>query len=167
MITVRLATSDDLEPLTASYTAAWREGFRDMFSAVVFFQDDFDERRQQECHEALHDEQTDVQVAELDGRVVGFSSVIHPANGAASQIVGIWVHPYAWGSGAGQALLAAIEDQHRSAGRTNLTTWVPEDSPRARRLFEKASWRPTGQIGTLDTYPEQPNRTFEYERTLV
>ncbi len=165
MINVRRASSDDLEPLTAAYTAAFREGYREMFSATVFMQDDFDQRRQQECRELLLDDTIDVHVAERDGHVVGYLGLVESAD--ASEIVALWVHPHSWGSGAGPAMLAAIEDQHRNVGRMKLRAWLPEDSPRARRLFEKASWRPTGEIGKLDVYPDEPNRTFEYTRTLV
>jgi GNAT superfamily N-acetyltransferase len=165
MISVRRASIDDLEPLTAAYTAAWRKGFQEMFSAAVFMQDRFDEQRAAECRSALLDDTIDVQVAELDGHVVGFLGVREL--GGVSDIVELWVHPHAWGSGAAQALLATIEDQHRNVGRTNLATWLPEDSPRARRLFEKASWRPTGEVGQLDAYPGEANRTFHYTRTLV
>ncbi len=165
MISVRRATIDDLEPLASAYTAAWREGYRQLFSAAVFAQDDFDERRREECRETLLDDQIDVHVAELDGHVVGYLAVVDSDH--LSAIVGMWVHPHAWGSGAGQALLATVEDQHRNIGRMNLATWLPEDSPRARRLFEKAGWRPTGEIGRLDVYRNEPNRTFEYVRTLV
>lgn len=165
MISVRRASIDDLEPLTAAYTAAWRKGFQQMFSAAVFMQDGFDEARGDECRAMLLDDTIDVHVAELDGHVVGFLGVEERAG--VSEIVEMWVHPHAWGSGAAQALLASIEDQHRNVGRMNLAAWLPEDSPRARRLFEKASWRPTGEIGSLDVYPSDPNRTFHYTRTLV
>lgn len=165
MITVRRASIDDLEALTAAYIAGWRAGFSQMFSASVFMQDDFDQQRRRECQEMLLDDTIDVHVAERDGHVVGYLGLVEAPD--ASEIVALWVHPHSWGSGAGPAMLAAIEDQHRNVGRMRLRAWLPEDSPRARRLFEKASWRPTGEIGKLDVYPNEPNRTFEYTRTLV
>ena len=165
MITVRRASTDDLEPLTSAYTAAWREGFRDMFSALVFIREDFDQERQEECRQALLDDSIDVYVAEHDGYVVGYSGVAD--RGDESEVVALWVHPHAWGSGAGPALLATIEDRHRNVGRMHLRTWLPEDSPRARRAFEKAGWKPSGEIGDFEHYPNEPNRTFEYTRTLV
>lgn len=165
MISVRRANTDDLEPLTSAYTAAWREGFRQMFSAVVFMRDDFEHQRQEECRQTLHDDSIEVFVAEHDGYVVGYSAVAEDSE--VSEIVALWVHPHAWGSGAGQALLATIEDQHRNVGRSRLMTWLPEDSPRARRVFEKAGWKPSGNIGDFNHYPDEPNRTFEYTRILV
>ncbi len=165
MISVRRASIDDLEALTAAYIAAWRSGFGQMFPAAVFMQDDFDRQRQAECRATLLDDKVDVHVADRDGHVVGFLGVVE--SHGVSEIVELWVHPHSWGSGAAQAMLAAIEDQHRNVGRTYLTAWLPEDSPRARRFFEKASWRPSGEIGKLEIYPNEPNRTFEYTRTLV
>lgn len=165
MIQVRRANIDDLEPLVAAYTAGWREGFRQMFSTTVFVDDDFDRDRHEECRRMLLDDAVDVHVAERNGHVVGYLGMTE--SHGKSEIVALWVHPNSWGSGAAQALLAAIEDQHRNVGRTYLTTWLPEDSPRARRVFEKASWRPSGEIGKLEVYPNEPNRTFEYTRTLI
>ncbi len=165
MIHVRLASVDDLEPMTAALVAGWREGYRDMFSVMVFLREDFDEQRLKRCHELLLDDFVEVHVAEPDNRVVGWIAVEDVLD--VTRITELWVHPHAWGSGAAQALLAGIEDQRRNTGRTHFAAWLPEDSPRARRFFEKAGWRPTGAIGALEEYPDEPNRTFEYTRTLV
>ena len=165
MISVRAASTDDLEPVTAAYTAAWREGYRDMFSTMVFLREDFDEQRQKECHELVLDEFIDTYVAEIGDRVVGFTS--SRLRGSIREVIAVWVHPQAWGLGASRALLANLDDRARAVGETHLVSWLPEDSPRVRRLFESAGWRATGNIGTLDVYPDEPNRTFEYVRHLI
>jgi GNAT superfamily N-acetyltransferase len=165
MITVRRASSDDLELAAVAYVAGWQQGFRDMFSAAVFARDDFVIDRCSEVRGALLDEDTTISVVELDGRVVGFTGV--STIDATPCLDDVWVHPNAWGSGVATALISATEDEFRNVGVTRMTTWVPEDSPRARRLFDKSGWTPTGEIEALGVYPEEPNRLFEYDRVLI
>lgn len=165
MIIVRRASTDDLELAAVAYVAGWQQGFKDMFSATVFSGDDFVVDRCAEVREALLDEDTTISVVELDGRVVGFTG-INTADPIPC-LDDVWVHPNAWGSGAATALISAAEDEFRNVGVNRLTSWVPEDSPRARRLFDKSGWTPTGEIEALGVYPEEPNRLFEYDRVLI
>jgi GNAT superfamily N-acetyltransferase len=165
MICVRHASLDDLESLIAVYTAAWREGFADMFSAATFVDDQFEVDRIAEVRDLLLDDSITTLVAEIDGRIVGFSGV-SIENGTPC-LDDMWVHPHGWGRGAAQALIAAIEDEHRSTGNERLTTWVPEDSARARHFIEKMGWHPTGHAEPMGLYPEQPQRLFEYDRVIV
>lgn len=165
MITVRRATLDDLEAMIGLYNAAWREGFRHMFSATVFVDDGFDAERRAECEEAMRNENADTYVAEVDDYVVGFAVArVHDRKACLEDV---WVQPHSWGSGAAAALVARIEDDLRSEGTRRLDAWVPEDSPTGRRFFEKIGWRATGRIELLDLYPADVNRMFEYERTLA
>ena len=165
MISVRRATLDDLEPMESVYNAAWREGFRHMFSAAVFADEDFDAARRAECSAATLKDDADTYVAEDESRVVGFAVATRGRNGVA--VDDVWVQPRSWGCGAAPALVARIEDDLRAVGKRNLTAWVPEDSPTGRRFFDKIGWRPTGKIELLAVYPDEVNRIFEYSRTLV
>jgi GNAT superfamily N-acetyltransferase len=165
MICVRHASLDDLESLIAVYNAAWREGFAEMFSASTFVDDQFDIDRRVEVQELLLDDSITTLVADIDGRVVGFSGV-SIENGTPC-LDDMWIHPHGWGKGAAQALIAAIEDEHRSVGNDRLTTWVPEDNSRARHFIEKMGWHPTGQAAPMGLYPEQPQLLFEYDRVIV
>lgn len=164
MITVRHATMDDFESIAAAYVAGWRHGFREMFPAAFFQQDGFDDERRAECMADLTDDRTTTSVAEIDGSVVGFSGV---QPGDAPCVGDLWVHPHAWGSGAAAALLSAIEEEQRTIGTRRLVAWVPEDSPRARRLFEKLGWRHTGKVEQFRAHPDDTNRLFEYDRTII
>jgi hypothetical protein len=147
MILVRRASLDDIEPMVAAYTAAWRSGFRYMFPPAVFEVDGFDAARRAECTDSVFLDDTDTFVGELAGRVVGY--VVARQDGADSVIDDIWVHPSSWGRG----------------GRL-LSAWVPEDSPNGRRFFDKLGWRPSGEIDQLDLYGASDNRLIEYLREL-
>ena len=165
MLEIRRATLDDLESMTSVYTAAWRQGFQDMFTAAVFARDDFASDRATECRDALTNDLTDTFVAEGDQSLVGFAAAHIQHSGA--DLSDIWLHPNSWGTGVGGALVSTIEEELRSIGGTHLTTWVPEDSPSGRRFFDKLGWRATGMTEPLDLYVDQPNRLFEYERILA
>jgi GNAT superfamily N-acetyltransferase len=165
MITVRRATLDDFDVMAAAYTAAWREGFRHMFAADVFADDRFDTERREECRASTLQDHIDTYVAENESRVAGF--VTASKRGRIVEVDDVWVHPHSWGCGAASALISRVEDDLRAVGGRMLTTWVPEDSPVGRRFFEKIGWRPTGNIELLAVYPQNPNRIFEYSRTLA
>ena len=162
VIHVRRATLDDLEQMIAVYSAAWRAAFVDMFSIATFVDDDFESQRSVEVRDIVLDDTVTSNVVELNGRIVGFSGLAD--DGCLDDI---WVNPNAWGTGAAPVLLATHQDEERSTGRGRLTSWVPEDSPRARGLMTKLGWQMTGQEQPMVIYPDQPNRLFEYHHTLV
>ena len=161
---VRRATLDDLEAMVSVYTAAWRKGFEHMFSAATFAADDFASDRAEECRYVLTSEETDTFVVETDCSLVGFAAARISLAGA--ELEDIWLHPNAWGTGAAPRLVSTVEEEARSAGASQLTTWVPEDSPSGRKFFEKLGWRATGSTELLGLYAEQTNRLFEYEREV-
>lgn len=148
--------------MIAVYSAAWRDAFADMFSIATFVADDFEPQRSAEVRDIVLDDAVTTNVVELQGRVVGFSGLADDAC-----LDDIWVHPKAWGAGVAPVLIATHEDEQRSIGRNRLTSWVPEDSPRARGLMTKLGWQLTGEEQPMVIYPEQPNRLFEYQRVLV
>ena len=165
MIQTRRATLDDLESMVSVYTAAWREGFKHMFSADIFVAEDFAAQRAAECHQELVNDTTDTFVVENGSMVIGFAAV--EVEQAGAELHDIWLHPHAWGTSGASALVATVEEEVRSIGAARVTAWVPEDSPRGRRFFDKLGWRPTGAFEPLNLYPHQPNRLFEYERVLA
>jgi GNAT superfamily N-acetyltransferase len=162
VILVRRASFDDLEQMTATYSAAWRRAFVDMFTIATFFDESFESDRRNEVRDIVLDDAVTTNVVELDGRIVGFSGLAD--DGCLDDV---WVHPSAWGAGAAPVLIATHEDEQRSVGRSRLTSWVPEDSPRACGLMAKLGWQQTGEAQPMVIYPEQPNRLFEYHRILV
>jgi GNAT superfamily N-acetyltransferase len=82
-------------------------------------------------------------VAERDGEIVGFVSVGAGRDpGTDGELFAIYVHPQAWGTGTGRALIEAGEDELRRLGHQNAILWVLDDNPRARRFYELAGWSP-------------------------
>lgn len=83
-------------------------------------------------------------VVEDGGSVVGFASV-GPSRDehGIGELYAIYVHPEAWSTGAGRALIERAEQQLARAYR-QATLWVLEDNPRARSFYERAGWHADG-----------------------
>ncbi len=84
-------------------------------------------------------------VAERDGLVVGFTSV-GPSRDerGLGELYAIYVDPDEWSTGAGRALIERAEEQLRG-DYEEVTLWVLEQNPRARRFYEHAGWAEDGE----------------------
>lgn len=60
-------------------------------------------------------------------------------------LVGIGVQPESRGQGVGLALMTAFEEQATARAARSLRLSVYPDNDAARRLYEKAGWRPTAE----------------------
>ncbi|MHB1596012.1 MAG: GNAT family N-acetyltransferase [Streptosporangiaceae bacterium] len=67
-----------------------------------------------------------------------------------AELYAIYVLPGYWSAGAGRALMAEVIYRTRAAGYPALTLWVLQDNDRARRFYERAGFRVTGQSLALD-----------------
>ena len=85
-------------------------------------------------------------VVEVDGEVVGLALVVPDRDGedGVGEIPIIYVHPTAWGTGAGHALMLECEAEFQRRGFTQAVLWVLEDNPRARRFYERQGWHVDG-----------------------
>ncbi len=85
-------------------------------------------------------------VVEVDDVVVGLALVIPDRDGeeGVGEIPLIYVHPTAWGHGAGFALLVECESELRRRGFAEAVLWVLEANERARRFYERQGWRTDG-----------------------
>jgi ribosomal protein S18 acetylase RimI-like enzyme len=74
-------------------------------------------------------------VAETGGSVVGFASCGESRDAIyEGELYAIYVLPEAWGSAAGQALMAATLASLRASGFPTASLWVLDDNPRAQRF---------------------------------
>ena len=78
-----------------------------------------------------------VLVAERDGVVTGFANLIN-------------VDPDAWGTGAGRALLQAVQAELARLGFEEAVLWVLPANARARRFYEIAGWACDGTERTME-----------------
>ena len=69
-------------------------------------------------------------------------------------LVAMWVAPHARGSGAGDALVAAVLDHAVSIGLRRVTLDVADGNDRATAFYRRLGFTPTGRTGTLPHHPE-------------
>ncbi|SMH37122.1 N-acetylglutamate synthase, GNAT family [Rathayibacter oskolensis] len=80
-------------------------------------------------------------VAEIDGRVVGYSGT----HGEAGELYVLFVHPAAGRRGIGRRLLAAAEEDLRARGRDEVFLWTHDADTRAQHVYAAAGYTPTGE----------------------
>ncbi len=159
---VRPARAQDAAGLARVHVAAWRTAYPGVMPQE--FLDGLDvEDVTRRWARALETGQAHVLVAEDGGRVVGFASYGPAATGTRAdtgtgrgrteadagtgagyppggQLYAINLHPDAFGTGAGTALLAGAEAGLAGLGHVAATLWVVPGNARARRFYERQGW---------------------------
>lgn len=84
-----------------------------------------------------------VLVAELNGAVVGFAGTqLHEHEPDVAELLQLYLHPGAFGTGVAQALHDEVLDRFRSDGFREALLDVEVGNGRARRFYERNGWRP-------------------------
>lgn len=112
-------------------------------------------KRLQHWREAIEYGDPQVQVAESDGKVVGFVAYDRSRDKGSKPTVGeVWaihVLPEHWGQGAGLALWDAAREGLDDEGCTSVTVWIPLRNERALRFFDLAGFK--RELNTARTTP--------------
>jgi ribosomal protein S18 acetylase RimI-like enzyme len=80
---------------------------------------------------------------------------VYEENGRAD-LVSMWVRPGARGRGVADALVTAAADWAKAHGNDALYLWVTESNERARKLYDRCGFTPTGQRQPLPSDPSLP-----------
>ena len=95
--------------------------------------------------EAIEFSEPQVQVATLDGEIVGFVGFDRSRDpktpSTTGEIWAIYVKPEHWGKGIGVALWDAAREGLEEEGCTTVTVWVPIRNDRAMRFHELAGFK--------------------------
>lgn len=144
--TVRDATPEDAASIAAVHVASWQAAYRhsvptDVLDAMTAADriPAWRLRLAMAPSRAAH-----VLVAELGGAIVGLAGtrLRAEANADAGELLQLYVHPDAFGTGAAQALHDAVLDRLRSDGCTIAQLDVEVDNQRARRFYQRNGWLP-------------------------
>ncbi|MGZ4597242.1 MAG: GNAT family N-acetyltransferase [Actinomycetes bacterium] len=92
-------------------------------------------------------------LAEVDGASVGMAVVV--AREEAPELVGVWVHPDARGSGVIEALIDASVSAARDEGSEELRLWVVEGNERAERAYARYGFSRTGETLAVPGRPDE------------
>ena len=108
------------------------------------------------------------QVAEVAGPVRGFV-VAGPArdddSAGQGEVFALNMHPAAWGSGLGLALLTFAQTGLATAGFADAVLWVVSGNVRARRFYERDGWC-DDDIRRVETVHGVGVEEVRYRRTL-
>ena len=154
MTTVRRATPEDARAIATVKVASWRATYVDVVPQSLLDAMDVDEHTRM-WERWLSDSRNAVFVAEQAGAVVGFVNV-GPCDHEreVGEVYAIYVHPEAWSTGAGLALMEAgvawLAERWQEA-----VLWVAEENPRARRFYERFGWV-GGTTRVVDVLPGAP-----------
>jgi ribosomal protein S18 acetylase RimI-like enzyme len=92
-------------------------------------------------------------VVEIDGSVAGMAGIGHGEEPGDTVVWGMWVRPAARGSGAGRRLVDSAVAWARAEDARTVTLWVVRGNEVARRLYEGAGFRETGDVAALPSDP--------------
>nr|WP_225954613.1 GNAT family N-acetyltransferase [Kibdelosporangium phytohabitans] len=81
-----------------------------------------------------------------EGKVQAIASA-YPIDGDDAELIRIWAHPDARGTGLAAQTVQAVLDWAK--GRKRVTLWVGEENPAAERFYVKLGFRRTSRTGAL------------------
>ncbi len=155
---VRPATMRDAKAIAEIHAAAARAAYADILPEDQLLAL-APATREAKWREAIEFSEPQVQVAVLDGEVVGFVGYDRSRDpktpSTTGEIWAIYLKPEHWGKGAGVALWDAARDGLEEEGCTTVTIWVPLRNERAMRFHELAGFKremktaKTTAIGTV------------------
>ena len=158
-VVVRTATAEDIAAVHTVRVETWRDAYSGIVPDHVLAgldASDPDAIAAQRARLRQPTPRTDLLVAELDGRVVGFAALGPEREstqpGAAprldaqiGEVYAIYVVPAAQGRGTGRALMREALDRLRAHGFRRATLWVLEANSPARAFYERVGMKPTGE----------------------
>jgi ribosomal protein S18 acetylase RimI-like enzyme len=155
-LVLRPAVDADSEPIALLWHAGWRDGHLGHVPDALLAHRDEDSFRERVPARLPH-----TTVAEVDGRVVGFVTVL------GDELEQVYVAADARGTGVAGRLM---EHGERVVAAEHEVAWlaVASGNARARRFYERSGWRDTGEI---DYEAETADGTFlvpcqRYEKSV-
>lgn len=154
---LRAPRFEDIDRLAEVHVRSWQVGYRDLLPADFLASLDPQWRARQRREAWNHPDYAHVRglLAERDGEVVGFVhygpyrdshqggwTATDPAAGG--QVYALYVHPDAWGRGAGSRLLRAAVADLVASGLTPVRVWTLCGNTQAIRFYQRHGFRPDG-----------------------
>lgn len=139
---IRRAGLADAEAIAAVHVATWHETYTGLMPQAVIDARTVPARieRWRRILGAAPPLGDTIHVAEIDGRIVGFSGAGAPRSVAAfaeAELSGLYLLAAHYGRGVGRALIEAAAMAARERGAATLGLWVLTANARARRFYEK------------------------------
>ncbi len=135
-IEIRPAAFSDIEGMSVVVDSAWRENYRDIFTADII--DKFTGRHRRESFKSLLDHGVDILVLTADGEVAALCAFQRSdALPDCAEIILMYVHPNYQRKGLGWRLLSHVLNELRRGGYLCAVLDTAEKNEGARRFYEK------------------------------
>jgi ribosomal protein S18 acetylase RimI-like enzyme len=155
-LTVRAARPGDAPGIARVHVASWNAAYRGVIAdaALDALRDD---RLAQEWRAEIEQPEAPgaaVAVVEDRRRVIGYSRY-GPARDedldprATGEVYGFYLHPDAWGRGAGRALMEHVQADLCAGGFTDAVLWVVQVNERAQAFYRALGFAPDGRDDKL------------------
>lgn len=171
LVTIRQADRGDAPRIAAVHVETWRTAYPRLLPESVLARFSVEaERAEWEC--ILSSGTTETWVGLIDGLLVGWAILGPPRDedldpALMQELYGLYLLPRYWGRGVGWTLCETAEDRMRERGARTAVLWVHEQNQRARRFYERRSYRlETGRPKTL-TYGGIQAPAIRYRKTLT
>ena len=141
-IIVREATHRDAEGIARARIEGWQAAYRgivpDSFLDDMSIEADLERMNAW----AWDSKSSPHWVCEVDGRVVGWASLLISARDASlgkdvAEIAACYVRPALWGRGLGRLLMTTALEAARGLEKTALVLWVLAENARAQRFYRR------------------------------
>ncbi len=166
---VRDARPEDAAAIAVVHVASWNAAYRG-----VIADDALDELTEERLEpewraEIIGPKGPGVRVVVVEDElgVAGYARIgpsrdddLDPATDA--EVYGFYVHPRAWGRGAGRVLMEHVQSELARGGFTTGVLWVVQENPRAQAFYRALGWGPDGRDDKLCIGAPE----FRYRRTL-
>ena len=165
---MREAVREDARAIAEVHVGSWRASYKGMIDDEILAELDVD-RRAAAWDELLDAADHRTWVVEDGGRIAGFISARPSGDGdvdreRVGEIPMLYLHPDAWGKGAGRVLIETAES-HMAASFDQVTLWVLERNERARRFYELAGYR--DDDGRKDCFGGVSAPAVRYRKSLA
>jgi len=150
-VVIRLAEAHDLDAVARVHVRAWQYAFRAQIPDHVL--DGLDAGKWAErWRELFGNPRLTLWVAVAAGEVIGFSTLLTPEPPASHphELGALYVDPSHWRSGFGSALIRRAIDAAHGGGATQMTLWVLDTNITARRFYERAGFRCSGETRVVE-----------------
>lgn len=141
-VTVRRAAAADVRAVAEVYTASWKAGYAGHFPADYLDALDV-ARAEARFAESIGGGGDQVWAAVRAEEIVGvtrFGPCRDTDHADWGEVYIVYVHPAAWGTGAGRALLATARRELAARGYTHAQLWLLDGNERAERFYAADGW---------------------------
>lgn len=160
-MTIREATTDDVEAIRRVAEASWNADYPDVMSRETLDEGVHDWYSTDRIRESMYWSRSHMLVAERDGEVVGFVHADLQPDDELGHVLRLYVHPDHRRQGIGGDLLAAACRALSADGATHIRATVLESNDLGNEFYRQHGFEPAGTESVI--VGEETHRETTYD----